>query len=145
MVYDLPRTRAWNLRLQRPTPYPLGQQAKLFDSKQSSNIFVVRQFLDASHFTKTMFHKDGLTITSATHIYSSSSIKHETVVSKQKILEDCGMSVVSQCVRVEVTHTLSLRDIVLIEHTIAHNKQTRRPDQYFQPGPSTATCSTPSL
>ena len=24
---DLPRTRTWNLRLRRPTPYPLGQQA----------------------------------------------------------------------------------------------------------------------
>ena len=24
---DPPRTRAWNLRLRRPTPYPLGQQA----------------------------------------------------------------------------------------------------------------------
>jgi hypothetical protein len=26
--YDLPRTRTWNLRLRRPTPYPLGQQAR---------------------------------------------------------------------------------------------------------------------
>ena len=25
--YDPPRTRAWNLRLRRPTPYPLGQRA----------------------------------------------------------------------------------------------------------------------
>ena len=25
---DPPRTRTWNLRLRRPTPYPLGQQAK---------------------------------------------------------------------------------------------------------------------
>ena len=24
--FDLPRTRAWNLRLRGPTPYPLGQQ-----------------------------------------------------------------------------------------------------------------------
>ena len=28
-TYELPRTRAWNLRLRRPTPYPLGQQAML--------------------------------------------------------------------------------------------------------------------
>ena len=26
-IADPPRTRAWNLRLRRPTPYPLGQQA----------------------------------------------------------------------------------------------------------------------
>ena len=26
--YDPPRTRTWNLRLRRPTPYPLGQQAR---------------------------------------------------------------------------------------------------------------------
>ena len=25
--HDLPRTRTWNLRLRRPTPYPLGQRA----------------------------------------------------------------------------------------------------------------------
>ena len=25
--YDPPRTRTWNLRLRRPTPYPLGQRA----------------------------------------------------------------------------------------------------------------------
>ena len=27
-VHDPPRTRTWNLRLRRPTPYPLGQRAK---------------------------------------------------------------------------------------------------------------------
>ena len=27
--YDPPRTRTWNLRLRRPTPYPLGQQANV--------------------------------------------------------------------------------------------------------------------
>ena len=27
---DPPRTRTWNLRLRRPTPYPLGQQADAF-------------------------------------------------------------------------------------------------------------------
>ena len=26
--YDPPRTRTWNLRLRRPTPYPLGQRAE---------------------------------------------------------------------------------------------------------------------
>ena len=26
-AHDPPRTRTWNLRLQRPTPYPLGKQA----------------------------------------------------------------------------------------------------------------------
>ena len=26
--YDPPRTRTWNLRLRRPTPYPLGQRAR---------------------------------------------------------------------------------------------------------------------
>ena len=29
---DPPRTRTWNLRLRRPTPYPLGQQAKCIKS-----------------------------------------------------------------------------------------------------------------
>ena len=29
--YDPPRTRTWNLRLRRPTPYPLGQRALVRD------------------------------------------------------------------------------------------------------------------
>ena len=29
-AYDPPRTQTWNLRLRRPTPYPLGQQTSCF-------------------------------------------------------------------------------------------------------------------
>ena len=30
-IHDPPRTRTWNLRLRRPTPYPLGQRAIIFE------------------------------------------------------------------------------------------------------------------
>ena len=34
---DLPRTRAWNLRLRRPTPYPLGQQTTCWHIKRATS------------------------------------------------------------------------------------------------------------
>ena len=36
MVNDPPRTRTWNLRLRRPTPYPLGQRADYQTSRLRS-------------------------------------------------------------------------------------------------------------
>ena len=33
---DPPRTRTWNLRLRRPTPYPLGQRTAWFDFSESN-------------------------------------------------------------------------------------------------------------
>ena len=37
--HDPPRTRTWNLRLRRPTPYPLGQRADGAPSCTCSSIF----------------------------------------------------------------------------------------------------------
>ena len=44
---DPPRTRTWNLRLRRPTPYPLGQQAFVISHVvYTSGYIVIIRYLD---------------------------------------------------------------------------------------------------
>lgn len=41
-MHDPPRTRTWNLRLRRPTPYPLGQRAVAYNCQAACDVLPCR-------------------------------------------------------------------------------------------------------